>query len=476
MAGGTAAGAVAGACSHFMYPAWPRGDTIAERSAARRLLRRLLAIDRPYPSFEGEPLQREIERSYRWNLAVGIVELALFWFGLSFIAAGTILPLFFSKLTESTLVFGVVALLSQGGWFLPQLLTANGVERVPRMLPIMVNVGFFVERLPLFLLVVAAALALRSPTLALVLALIAYAWHVLGTGVVAPAWQELVGRCFPVERRGRFMGTGGFVGTTAGALGAIASTVLLTRLPYPSNFTVVFAIGALSILLSWGFMALVREPVPKVQAPRQSTQDFWSNLPDIVRSEANFRWYLFGRVTLAFGGMGLGFVTLSALRLWQVSDGTVGMYTAVSLAGQALGTLSLGLLADRRGHLLPLEITAVAYLLAFGLTAWSPAPEAYFLTFLLIGFALGGQIVSGLLLTLEFASPGRQPTYVGIVNSSLGVASILAPLIGAWLASRGFVQLFALSAFFNLAALFILGFRVRDPRHASQLNASTPST
>ncbi len=439
------------------------------------LLRRVLEVDKPHASFEGEQLQREIERCYRWNLTVSIIELALFWFGLSFIAVSTILPLFFSKLSDSTLVFGVVALLSQGGWYLPQLFTANGIERVPRMLPIMVNVGFFVERLPLFLLVVAAALAVRSPTLALVLALIAYAWHVLGTGSVAPAWQELIGRCFPVERRGRFMGAGGFVGTATGALGALASTALLTSLEYPANFVVVFSVGALSILLSLGFMALVREPVPVLQAPRQSARDFWSNLPDVVRSEENFRWYLLGRVTLAFGAMGLGFVTLSALRLWQVSDGTVGMYTVVSLVGQALGTLSLGLLADRRGHKLSVEITAVAYLLAFALTAWSPSAEVYYLAFLLIGIALGGQIVSGLLLTLEFAPAGRQPTYAGIVNSSLGVAGILAPLIGAWLASRGFVQLFLLAALFNLAALFILHTRVRDPRHSAQVDRSVPT-
>lgn len=439
------------------------------------LLRRMLEVDKPHASFKGEQLQIEIQRNYRWNFVVSILELALFWFGLSFIASSTILPLFFSKLTDSTLVFGLVALLSQGGWFLPQLFTANAVERVPRMLPIMVNVGFFVERLPLFVLVLAAALAARSPTLALVLALIAYAWHVLGTGVVAPAWQELIGRCFPVQRRGRYMGIGGFVGTATGALGAIVSTALLTLLDYPVNFVAVFAAGALSILLSLGFMTLVREPVPAAQASHQSTQDFWANLPEIVHSEANFRWYLIGRVTLAFGAMGVGFVTLSALRLWQVGDGTVGAYTAVLLVGQALGTLSLGLLADRRGHKLSLELTAVAYLLAFSLTAWSPSAESYFVAFVLLGFAMGGQIVSGVLLTLEFAPAGRQPTYVGIVNSSLGVAGMLAPLIGAWLASRGFVQLFALAAFFNLAALMILRTRVRDPRHSAQSNDAIPS-
>jgi MFS family permease len=433
------------------------------------LLRRLLELDKPHASFEGEPLQREIARHYRWNLTVSVIEMALFWFGLSFIASGTILPLFLSKLTDSTLVFALVALLAQGGWYLPQLLTANGVERVPRMLPIMVNVGFFAERLPLFLLVAAAGLAVHSPTLALVLALIAYAWHVLGAGSIAPAWQELVGRCFPVDRRGLFMGAGGFIGTATGAVGAVVSTALLGSLDYPTNFVAVFALGACSILVSLGFMTLIREPVPAARAVRQTAQDFWTGLPDIVRAEGNFRWYLVGRVTLAFGAMGFGFVTLSALRVWQVSDGTVGVYTALLLAGQALGTITLGLLADRRGHKLSVEITAVGGLLAYLLLTWSPSAEIYYVAFLLSGFALGGQLVSGILLTLEFAPAGRQPTYVGIVNTSLGIAGIAAPLIGAWLASRGFVELFLIAAVFNLAALVILRTQVRDPRHSPEI-------
>jgi hypothetical protein len=112
------------------------------------LLRRLLEIDRPHPSFEGEALDHEVHRNYRWNLAVSVGEVGLFFFGMAFIASTTILPLFISKLTSSTLAVGLVALLAQGGWYLPQLFTAHATERVPRMLPIMVNVGLFAERLP----------------------------------------------------------------------------------------------------------------------------------------------------------------------------------------------------------------------------------------------------------------------------------------------------------------------------------------
>jgi MFS family permease len=88
-----------------------------------------------------------------------------------------------------------------------------------------------------------------------------------------------------------------------------------------------------------------------------------------------------------------------------------------------------------------------------------------FLTYLLIGFGIGGQITSGIMLTLEFAAPGRQPTYAGLVNTSLGLAGIAAPLIGAWMAVHGFTLLFAVSAVLNLGAILVLHVRVTDPRH-----------
>ncbi len=201
----------------------------------RPFLRRVLEIDRPHPTFEGEALEHEVRRHYRWNMAVSVGEVGLFFFGMSFIASTTILPLFISKLTSSTLAVGLVALLAQGGWYLPQLFTAHATERVRRMLPIMVNVGFFAERLPLWALVVAASLAVRAPAVALILTVAGFAWFSLGGGAIAPAWQQLVARCFPVDRRGFFMGFGSSIGTGFGVLGAAASVGLLAGAALPGE-------------------------------------------------------------------------------------------------------------------------------------------------------------------------------------------------------------------------------------------------
>lgn len=126
---------------------------------------------------------------------------------------------------------------------------------------IIVNLGFFTERLPLFLLPLAALLAIQQPVLALVLFFVGYAWHGLGAGVVAPAWSDMIASCFPVAKRGWFFGLTAFVGTArararAGALGAVGSSWLLATFPYPLNFAYNFLIAAVAILISWCFLAL----------------------------------------------------------------------------------------------------------------------------------------------------------------------------------------------------------------------------
>ena len=172
-----------------------------------RALRRLLEMDRPVPPRSDEQLAAEVERHYKWNFAVNLLDGACFWFGASFVSSSTILPLFVSKLTSNPLPLGLLAVIAQSAWFLPQLFTANPVERLSRKKPVVVNLGLFLERLPVWVIIAAALLSTRSPMLALVLFLASYAWHGLGAGVVATAWQDLIANCFPVNRRGSFFGT-----------------------------------------------------------------------------------------------------------------------------------------------------------------------------------------------------------------------------------------------------------------------------
>jgi MFS family permease len=431
---------------------------------AKRALRRLLQLDHPVPPQSEGEIVAEAERNYRWNFTFNLLDGVIFWFGQSFISATTIVPLFVSKLTLNPLLIGLIAMLAQASWYLPQLFTASYIEKLSRKKPMVVNLGFFTERLPAFLWPLAALLVFQSPALALLLFFISYAWHGLGAGLIAPAWQDLLARCFPVNRRGRFFGLTTFIGTGVGTIGAMLSSWLLVTAPFPLNFVYLFFIAALAINLSWFFLSRVREPVQPAPTLSLSPAQFRAKLSQILRRDHNFRIFLQARLLLALGGLGTGFLTIAAIERWQVSDGTVGLYTAALLLGQTVGNLLAGLLADKFGHKLPLELGAVAAVIAFSLAWLAPSPAWYYFVFAGWGISFGIVIVSGILIILEFSPPAHRPTYIGLANTGVGIASALAPLAGGWLAGFGYNGLFAVSAGINLLALVLFFWQVKEPR------------
>lgn len=444
----------------------------ASRGPFKSALAWLLELDRPVPvRTEGE-IAAEVERNYSWNFIVNLLDGVIFTIGISFISATTILPLFLSKLTINPLAFGILAVINQAGWFLPQLFTANSMERLARKKPVVVNLGLFLERLPVFVILAAALVAGRRPTLALALVLIGFSWHVVGAGIVAVSWQDLVARCFPVDRRGRFFGTTQFLGAGAGALGALLSTWLLNRYVFPLNFTYAFAIAAAGITLSWFFLALAREPVQAPTTRRQSSLEYLASLPALLRTDANFRRFLITRMTWALGGMGSGFLMVAAVSRWQVPDSTAGLFTLALLMGQTIGTLICGFLADRSGHKVCLELGAVVGLAGYLLAWLAPSPTWYYAVFALMGFVTGAVMVSGILIVMEFSGPERRPTYVGIANTAVGLVGVVAPLLGATLAKVNYGLLFALGAAVNLAAFALFFWWVQEPRQTGTISGS----
>lgn len=433
-----------------------------------RALRWLLQMDWPAPPRTDEELAAEVERHYKWNFAANLLDGASFWFGASFISSSTILPLFISKLTSNPLPLGLLAVIAQSAWFLPQLFTANAVERLARRKPVIVNLGLFTERLPLWGLIVAALLATQSPLLAMTVFFVSYAGHGLGAGIVASAWQELIARCFPVNRRGGFLGLTNFLGAGTGALGAAFSAWLLKTFPFPSNFAYIFTVAASMILLSWFFLSLTREPARAVTIPRKSNREFLAGLPAVLRHDHNFRRFLIARMLMALGGMGGGFVTVAAVQRWHLPDSTVGIYTAILLLGQTAANLAFGFLADRFGHKLCLELSAAASSLGFGLAWLATGAEWYYLVFALSGIASSAILGSAILVVMEFCEQPRIPTYVGIGNTSVGLVGVIAPLIGAGLAQVNYGVLFGASSGIALLAFILMRWWVREPRHAEK--------
>ena len=141
------------------------------------------------------------------------------------------------------------------------------------------------------------------------------------------------------------------------------------------------------------------------------------------------------------------------------------MYTAALLIGQTLGNLAAGVIADRRGHKFTLELAQWASILTFGMAWLAPSPEWYYAIFFFMGIANGISIVSGVLIVMEFSQAEHRPTYIGMGNTTVGVGSAIAPLVGGLLAAVfSYELMFLVSALLSAIALGVLSFGMREPR------------
>jgi MFS family permease len=416
-------------------------------------------------------IQQKIERDYHWNFLVNSLDGASFWFGMSFFSSTIILPLFVSHFTDSPLTIGLISFLGWGGIFLPQLFMANAVERAPVKKFFPVTLGFFLERLPIFLLAPAVYfLAIRQPLLTLIIFFVLYAWHNFGAGVIIVGWQDLIAKIIPVEKRGRFFGISNFIGNGTGILGALAVPFLLGKFDFPLGYVYAFSITAVFIFLSWVFLSLTREPAVPNSKPQVSQREYMRSLPEILRRDRNFRNYLLTQIVFSLSGMPTGFLIVYAVKTWSLPDAQAGGFMIALQVGLTLANLFFGFFSDHKGHKMSLEICLALSTLTLLLAILAPSPWWFFPIFFLRGAVNAGSIISGISIVYEFTGAEDRPTYIGLANTIPGMAGSIAPLIGGWLAGAiSYRWMFILSAAIGAAGWVLLRFAVREPRKSGKL-------
>ncbi len=284
-----------------------------------------------------------------------------------------------SHFTDNPLFIGLIPFLGWAGVLLPQLFVANAVERAPLKKFFPVTLGFFLERLPIFLLApLTYFLAISQPVITLVIFFVLYTWHNFGAGVIIVGWQDMIAKIIPVEKRGRFFGITNFIGNGTGILGALAVPFVLDKFTFPLGYVFSFAVTGALIFLSWVFLSLTREPAVYSSKPPVSQLDYLRSLPDVLRRDRNFRMYLLSQIIFSLSGMATGFLVVYTVQTWNLPDAQASGFMIALQIGLALANLFFGFLADRKGHKLSLEICWLLSALSLVLAIIAPSPVVVF--------------------------------------------------------------------------------------------------
>src|SRR5688572_17818977 len=75
-------------------------------------------------------LEKENRQNLKHNITANLWDGGLFGVAIGFASFSAVLPLFFSTMTDSALLIGLVPAIHSVGWQLPQLFTASHVARL----------------------------------------------------------------------------------------------------------------------------------------------------------------------------------------------------------------------------------------------------------------------------------------------------------------------------------------------------------
>ncbi len=411
-------------------------------------------------------MRADIQKNVRFNFIAGVTDGGFFGFGMGFASYVVVIPLFVSTLTDSSVLIGLIAAMHMIGWQLPQLLTANRVARLRRYKP-MVLLMTLNERVPFFILaIIAFSLPHLDRQLALALTFIFVTWQAMGGGLTGTAWQSMIAKIMPSERRGTFYGVQSAAANLMMSGSAVLAGVLLAAVPSPYNFALCFALAGLCMIVSFGALASTREPEsPAVNETRRSTREFWHDLRGIVSRDGNFRLFIGARALAQIASLGSAFFTIYAVRSFAMTTETAGVMAGILALAQTAANPIFGWLGDRYSHRLIFAFGVLTLTVSATVALLAPSVEWFYLVFGLAGFGGAALWVTVMALTAEFGTLQERPAYIGLTNTLIAPVTLAAPLVGGWLADAvSYQAMFGLTAVCGLIAAALVIFVMREPR------------
>ena len=446
----------------------------------------------------------------RRNFRFALLQGAFMRINLAFADSSTVLPAFIHKLSGSDLLVGLTGSMMTAGWMWPQLLMSNLLEHRPRKMPFYA-LGMSVRVLAwLAVFFCTITIGERNPMLLAVSFLGLYFLSSSAMGVSTLPYMDIVSKSIEPQRRARFFSLrqlyGGFFAIWVGflvravlgneseftgILGGITQTFktftmyficsickVETDLGFPYNYAFLFICSVAAAFLSFVSFLGVREPIHPVQPIRQPISQHLKQGPHFLRTDINYRRFIFFRVFGHFSGMASPFYIPYALNELGLSEATIGFFIVCSALSGVISNTIWGHIGERYGVRWLLIITAglmgIPPAIAFssGILPVSLQMPSFLLIFIIGGILGNGMMVGFMAYMLNIAPPRNRPTYIGFMNTLLMPVSF-APVLGGILAPYvGYRWLFAISIGISIAG-FRIATGLQEIMHEDEMEEQT---
>ncbi len=415
-----------------------------------------LAVNSSLPA-QGSKFHALAARNDKRNFRLGVSNGVLYILGTYFVSRSIVIPSFFSHLTHSSALIGLVSQFESIGWYLPQFFAATFVVHHARKMPLYRQAVWL--RGTAFLGLALITIWNPDPAWLLVFAMLLYGLFSAGAGLSGFVFLELVAKTIPTNRRGRFFGLRASIGSLLSAtFGAWLISLFLVHFAFPTNFGFVFLVGAVIATTGLLCMAIMREPrsptVPEERSMRDHFREGWK----IIRTDKRYANYLNARLLMATWTIGVPFLVLFANNHLGFRTGDLGIFIAADCIGVIAGSYFWGRLTDRRSAKACLEVVAIvsAFLpLVVLLYLVFPLPRLlYPIVFSLAAAVDAGTGIGGLTYLIEISPEHDRVTYIGLFNSLMALPCFLTAAAGLLLDLTGYGYLYGIVLAISIWSLF----------------------
>ncbi len=377
----------------------------------------------------------------------------------------TFLPAYIHLITGSDLMVGLAQSLQQVGGIVSPVVGGAVVEHRRRVLPVSVLMG---SAMRLQILAIATAgFFLTGP--ALIVATLGCLFMMgFFQGAQGVAFQLLLAKVIPTRLRGRLQALRNmFGGAVAAGLAYLAGRYLIQRNVlgngFASTFLVAFVLTSLGLA---GLALLMREPQPPTVREKRRLRERVREFPALFAADRGYMYFMIAQ-TLATGGrIAIPFYILYARHVMPLSGANLGMVSLVFQGADPLTSMVWGVMGDRLGFRATFIGAMVLWIAATIALILSPSVTMVLVSFLGLGAAQSGFMMSSQTMVLEFGLRDDVPMRLALSQTAQGAMNAVGPLAGGLIALlAGYVPLLIVSIGFEAAALMLLVFLVEEPRY-----------
>ncbi len=397
------------------------------------------------------------------NFRLGVLHGALAELGKTLANPSLVLALFVRQLGGSNTLVGLLSTIHYSGWFLPQLFVAGRIQNEPHKAPYYVKAEL--TRSVGYAVIALAILATsRAGLLPFFFVLFAVSYLAHGAGSV-PKF-DVISKAISASRRGSFFARSNlWAGVVSLGAGLVVRSILnegpspppVERYAWLILLAAVFF--ALAVIAFWA----IAEPVIQSDRGQISWARQLRHVPVLLSHNAGYR-RLVGTLVLMTVGQRLAdsFYIVYATEVLGVPVAMAGIYLSTLVFSEIFSNLLWDRLSCRRESRVTIQLSAAAALAAPGaalligalaapaasvLPSGSTLPGyAFMLVFLLMGVRDSGKHIGKRSVLLDIVPVAERPIYWGLLNTILGIVSLLPMLAGTMIDWLGFQPLFGLVA------------------------------